>query len=76
MAVYKKHYRGYDGPLTAGWSRFLVPVRYTLEDLNRSRFLTLFFLASLVWPLITYSHNRAVWSRSDRWVTRSHPFGR
>ena len=52
MAVYKKHYRGYQGPLTSAWSRFLVPVRYTFEDLNRSRFLTLFFLGSLIWPLL------------------------
>ncbi len=62
MAVYKKHYRAYEGQLTAGWSRFLVPVRYTFEDLNRSRFLTLFFLASLIWPvlcgaLIWLNHN-------------------
>jgi ABC-2 type transport system permease protein len=52
MAVYKKHYRGYDGPLTQGWTRFLVPARYTFEDLHRSRFLTLFFLASLIWPIL------------------------
>ena len=52
MAVYKKHYRGYTGPLTAGWMRFLAPVRYTFEDLNRSRFLTLFFLGSMIWPLL------------------------
>ncbi|MBI4875841.1 MAG: hypothetical protein HY822_14490 [Acidobacteria bacterium] len=51
MAVYKKQYRGYDGPLTAGWTRFLVPARYIFEDLNRSRFLTLFFLGTLIWPV-------------------------
>ena len=28
MAVYKKAYRGYDGPLTPAWSRFLVIPRY------------------------------------------------
>jgi ABC-2 type transport system permease protein len=52
MAVYKRNYRGYDGRLTAGWTRFLVPVRYTFEDLYRSRFLTLFFLGSLIWPVL------------------------
>ena len=52
MAVYKKTYRGYDGPLTAGWSRFLVIPRYAFEDLHRSRFLTIFFLASFLYPLI------------------------
>jgi ABC-2 type transport system permease protein len=52
MAVYKKTYRGYDGPLTPTWSRFLVIPRYAFEDLNRSRFLTTFFIASFLYPLI------------------------
>jgi ABC-2 type transport system permease protein len=62
MAVYKKTYRGYDGPVTASWSRFLVIPRYAFEDLRRSRFLTLFFIGSflfpLIWTLIVYvQHN-------------------
>lgn len=52
MAVYKKTYRRYDGPLTPGWSRFLVIVRYAFEQMYRSRFLTVFFLASFIWPLL------------------------
>ncbi len=52
MAVYKKTYRPYEGVLTAGWQRFLVIPRYAFEDLNKSRFLTIFFLGSLVYPLI------------------------
>ena len=52
MAVYKKTYRPYEGPLTASWSRFLVIRRYAFEDLRRSRFLTIFYLASFVYPLI------------------------
>jgi ABC-2 type transport system permease protein len=52
MAVYKKTYHRYDGPLTPGWSRFLVPARYAWEDLRRRRFLTLFYLATLLWPLL------------------------
>lgn len=52
MAVYKKTYRPYEGALTAPWRRFLVIPRYAFEDLNRSRFLTMFFLASLIYPLI------------------------
>lgn len=62
MAVYKKSYRGYDGPLTAGSLRFLAPVRFAFEDLKRSRFLTLFFVASMILPLafgcvIWFNHN-------------------
>ena len=52
MAVYKKTYRPYDGELTASWSRFLVIPRYAFEDLHRSRFLNIFFLASFLYPLI------------------------
>ena len=52
MAVYKKTYRPYEGPLTASWSRFLVIRRYAFEDLRRSRFLTIFYLASFIYPLI------------------------
>jgi ABC-2 type transport system permease protein len=52
MAVYKKTYRPYDGGLTSSISRFLVIPRYAFEDLHRSRFLTIFFIASFIYPLI------------------------
>jgi ABC-2 type transport system permease protein len=52
MAVYKKTYRPYDGTLTASWSRFLVITRYAFEDLHRSRFLNIFYLASFLYPLV------------------------
>ena len=52
MAVYKKTYRPYEGALTLAWSRLLVIPRYAFEDLHRSRFLTVFFIASFIYPLI------------------------
>jgi ABC-2 type transport system permease protein len=52
MAVYKKTYRPYEGPLTHSWSRFLVIRRYAFEDLRQSRFLTIFYIASFLYPLI------------------------
>ena len=52
MAVYKKTYRPYEGGLTPSWSRFLVIPRYAFEDLNRSRFLTIFYIATFIYPLI------------------------
>lgn len=52
MAVYKKTYRPYEGSLTPSWSRFLVIPRFAFEELHRSRFLTLFFLATFINPLI------------------------
>ena len=52
MAVYRKTYRPYEGGLTDPWSRFLVIQRYAFEDLRKSRFLTIFYLASFFYPLI------------------------
>lgn len=52
MAVYKKTYRPYEGELTGSLRRLLVMPRYAFEDLHKSRFLTIFFLASFVYPLI------------------------
>jgi ABC-2 type transport system permease protein len=52
MAVYKKTYRPYDGQLTSSLSRFLVIPRYAFEEMQKSRFLTIFFLASLIYPLV------------------------
>ena len=52
MAVYKKSYRPYDGRLTSARSRLLVIPRYAFEDMRRSRFLTIFYIASFLYPLI------------------------
>ena len=52
MAVYKKTYRPYDGALTGSWSRLMVIPRYAFEDLRRSRFLSIFFFSTLLYPLI------------------------
>lgn len=52
MAVYRKTYRHYEGRLTPTWSRFLVLTRYAWAEFQRRRFFTLFFLGTLIWPLI------------------------
>ena len=52
MAVYKKTYRPYEGELTSSWSRFLVIPRYAFAELRSSRFLSLFFIGSFIYPLI------------------------
>jgi ABC-2 type transport system permease protein len=52
MAVYKKTYRPYDGQLTSPLARFLVIPRYAFEEMQKSRFLTIFFLASFIYPLV------------------------
>jgi ABC-2 type transport system permease protein len=49
--VYKKTYRPYEGAYTAPWRRFLAIPRYALEDLRRSRFLNIFYIASFAYPI-------------------------
>jgi ABC-2 type transport system permease protein len=52
MAVFKHAYKGYDGPVTPTWSRFLVLPRYAFEEMSRKRFYSIFFLVSMMAPLI------------------------
>ncbi|HXZ81205.1 MAG TPA: hypothetical protein VEG30_14850 [Terriglobales bacterium] len=51
MAVYKRRYKPYEGPLTPRWSRFFVLTRYAAGDLFQSRFFValLFFC---MFPLV------------------------
>lgn len=51
MAIYKRGYRAYSGPLTPAWSRFLVISRYAWRGLFRSRLLTAFFVICFFYPL-------------------------
>ena len=51
MAVFKHAYKGYEGPLTPAWSRFLIIPRYALEELRRRRFFTIFYIVSMLAPL-------------------------
>jgi len=44
MAIYKRTYRAYAGPLTPEWSRFWVLTRYAWRYLFRSRAMTGFFI--------------------------------
>jgi len=52
MAVYRKTYRPYEGPLTPAWSRVFIIPRYAFEDMRGRRFLSLFFLATMICPLV------------------------
>jgi ABC-2 type transport system permease protein len=52
MAVYKRTYRAYDGPLTNPTWRFLVLQRYAFRSLFRSRFLLIGYLACFILPLL------------------------
>jgi ABC-2 type transport system permease protein len=52
MAVYKRTYRAYSGPLTPTWSRFLVMHRFSRSNLFRSKFQTTFFVLCFFFPLL------------------------
>ncbi len=52
MAVYKRTYRAYSGPLTNPAWRFLVLRRYAFQSLFRSRFLLIGYLACFILPLL------------------------
>jgi hypothetical protein len=48
MAVYKRTYKAYRGPLTPAWSRFAVLTRYGLSTLFESRFFTAYTVLCLM----------------------------
>jgi len=51
VAIYDRSYRGYEGSLTAPWSRFLILPRYAYRRLFRSRLFIMFLSLSFVYPL-------------------------
>lgn len=62
MAVYKHHYRPYEGDLTARWQRWLVLPRYAYRRVFQSRFFLIFYVLCFVVPagaavLIYLKHN-------------------
>src|SRR5688572_32984449 len=52
MAVYKRGYRRYTGPLTGRWTRFLVLPRYAWRRLYQQRLVMLLTILAFVWPLL------------------------
>jgi ABC-2 type transport system permease protein len=51
MAVYKRTYKGYEGGLTAEWSRFMILPRYSYARLFQSKFLLMFLAACVLYPV-------------------------
>jgi ABC-2 type transport system permease protein len=52
MAVYKRGYQRYAGPLTGRWTRFMVLPRYAWQRLYEQRLVLLLTMVSFVWPLL------------------------
>src|SRR5579872_5096071 len=55
MAVYKRTYHGYSGPLTPEWSRFAIIPRYAYQRLFKSKIMTVFFIVCFISPLVFLS---------------------
>src|SRR5580692_818951 len=51
MAVYKRTYKGYEGGLTAEWSRFMILPRYSFARLFQSKFLLMFLAVCAIYPI-------------------------
>ncbi len=51
MAVYQRSFRPYGEALTNPATRFLVPARYAIKDLFRSKLFTVFCTLCLIYPL-------------------------
>lgn len=65
MAVYKRQYQGYDGPLTPEWSRLLIIARYAYRNVFDSKLLITFFAICFLGPVVAgiwiyLPHNAAV----------------
>jgi ABC-2 type transport system permease protein len=64
MAVYKRTYKSYSGPITPAWSRWTIITRFSYQRLVGTK-INLFMLASLIFPLgcavyIYLVHNASV----------------
>lgn len=65
MAVYRRTYTSYSGPLTPAWSRFLVLFRYSRRSLFRSKLQTGLFVLCFFYPIfclltVYLAHNLSV----------------
>lgn len=52
MAIYKRGYERYQGPLTSHWTRVLVLPRFAWRRLFQQRLVLILMIASLIWPLL------------------------
>jgi ABC-2 type transport system permease protein len=52
MAVYRRGYQRYQGPIASRWTRFAVLPRYAWKRLFQQRMILLITVISMVWPLL------------------------
>jgi ABC-2 type transport system permease protein len=52
MAVYKRSYQRYQGPIQGRWARFMVLPHFAWQQLFQQRQVILLIVASFIWPLL------------------------
>jgi ABC-2 type transport system permease protein len=52
MAVYKRGYQRYSGPITGRFTRFMVLPRYAWHRLYQQRLVLLLTIAAFIWPIL------------------------
>jgi ABC-2 type transport system permease protein len=52
MAIYRRNYKPYAGPLTPAWSRWFILFRYSRQNLFRSKFMTGLFVVCFFYPML------------------------
>ncbi|MEP7364838.1 MAG: hypothetical protein ABI972_16410 [Acidobacteriota bacterium] len=51
MAVYRRGYQRYEGPLTGAWERLFVLPRFAWERLMQQKLVAIFFVVATFWPV-------------------------
>lgn len=52
MAVYKRGYQRYQGPITSHWTRFMVLPRFAWRRMFQQRLVPLLMVIAMIWPLL------------------------
>ena len=52
MAVYKRGYQRYQGPIAGRWTRFMVLPRFAWKRLFQQRLIILLMVVAFIWPLL------------------------
>jgi ABC-2 type transport system permease protein len=53
MAVYRRGYQRYQGPIVGHWARFMVLPRFAWRRLYQQRLVLLLTVVALIWPLLS-----------------------
>ncbi len=52
MAIYRRGYQKYQGPITSHWTRFMVLPRFAWQRIFQQRLVILLTVIAMIWPLL------------------------